>query len=67
MIPDTPISCSALANAVAEDKRFRAARGSVSEREIDRAAATLRMATADRDRMVRESAGAAIKAIEAGN
>ncbi len=53
---------AALANAVAEDKRFRAARGSVSERDIDRAAATLRMATADRDRIKSQFDDATIRA-----
>ncbi len=44
---------AALANAVSEDNRFKALgdSGSVSEREIDRVAAALRIATADRNRI----------------
>ena len=57
---------AALANAVAEDQRFRAARGSVSERDIDRAAATLRMATAERDRLQSQLDDATVRAPFAG-
>lgn len=53
---------AALANALSENKRFEAARGSVSERDIDRAAATLRMATADRDRIQAQLDDATVRA-----
>lgn len=53
---------AALTNALSESKRFEAARGSVSERDIDRAAATLRMATADRNRLQSQLDDATVRA-----